>query len=208
MTEIEIIDDIPQGTPEWRMLHVGVPTASDFGAVIAAGEGKVRDLYMRKLAGELVSGLPREDYHNSAMDRGTLVEPELRAQYAMLADVDPHQVGFVRRQRPYGVIGCSPDSLIGTDGGCEIKSAAPHILIEILRSNRIPAEHLPQVHGSMLCSGRKWWDLAIGYPGMPMFWRRIHRNESYIARLEVGLQVFIEELNAMVKWLRSYRGNE
>ena len=52
------------------------------------------------------------------MERGRLQEDDARRLYAFMADVDPVRVGFIRAGRR----GCSPDSLIGEDGGLEIKT--------------------------------------------------------------------------------------
>jgi len=202
--EIEIIDDVPQGSAEWRALRCGKVTASNFADVMAAGEGKVRGLYMRKVAGEIITGLPAEDFKSRAMERGSEMEDSLRAAFQIETGLSPRQVAFVRRRRPYGIIGASPDALIGDDCGLEIKKAEPHVLIEILRAGRVPAEHIAQVQGNMLVSGRPSWWLAIGFPGMPMFKRRIMRDSAYCARLEVALETFTQELAELVDWLRKY----
>lgn len=200
---IEVVD-VEQGSPEWFEAKLGIPSASHFSDVAAAGEGKVRTTYMRKLAGEIITGLPREDYKNAQMDRGTRMEPELRALYEMISGNKTTKVGFVKHARPYGVIGASPDSFVGDAGIVEFKSAAPHVLIEILEADRVPPEHLPQCQGSMLVTGRRWCDLAIGYSGMPLFRRRIARDDSYIARQEVALERFHRELVALVEKIKRY----
>ena len=51
MTDVEIIEHW-QGSPEWLAARFGIPTASNAAAITAGGEGKTRDEYMRKLAGE------------------------------------------------------------------------------------------------------------------------------------------------------------
>lgn len=202
--EIEIVDDVPQGGDEWRALRCGKVTASNFGDVMAGGENRVRGLYMRKVAGEIITGLPAEDFKSRAMERGSEMEDSLRAAFQIETGLSPRQVAFVRRRRPYGIIGASPDALIGDDCGLEIKKAEPHVLIDILRAGRVPPEHVAQVQGNMLVSGRPWWWLAIGFPGMPMFKRKVARDTAYHARLEVGLETFQQELDEMVVWLRKY----
>lgn len=204
MSDIEIIDDCQQGSPEWFQHRLGKLTASNFADAVAGGEGKVRGLLMKKLAGEIKTGLPREDYRGGAMDRGNAVEPELRDHFRLETGLPLRQVAFVKRSMPFGVIGASPDSLINEDSGIEIKSAAPHILIDILKADRVPPEHMAQVQGNMLVTGRKSWWVAVGYPGMPMFKRRVLRDSGYLARLEVGLETFHAELQEMVAWLKSY----
>lgn len=204
---VTIYDSFEQGDAEWHAVRLGIPTASCFAQVMAVtkGEGAVRDLYMRKLAGERLTEMPREDYHNAAMERGKLVEPELRAMFEIETGIQLRQIAFGRREMAFGDVGASPDSLIVDEvAGVEFKSQAPHLLIEVLRSQKVPGEHIAQVQGNMLTFDAAYWWIAIGYPGMPMFRRRIARDNAYIARLKVGLQAFCEELDEMVEWLRKY----
>lgn len=212
MNDIEIID-CAQGTPEWHEAKLGIPSASKFSDVMAGGEGKTRSKYMRQLAGELRTGVTREDFRGAAMDRGTAQEPELISLYSMMANVEVQPIGFIKRPLRIGFAGCSPDGLIGKDGLVQIKSAAPDILIDIMKAGRVPPEHLPQCQGEMLVTGRVWCELVIGNsatggrPGdlpMPLFRRRIKRDPSYIARLTVAIETFNEELAEMVEWLRRY----
>jgi len=201
--KIEVFD-CPQQSPEWYAAKMGVPSASNFADVLAGGAGKTRSVYMRKLAGELVSGEPREEYSNNAMNRGNAMEPELRAMWQVISGKEPTQVGFIKRKIRGGFAGCSPDALVEKEGILEIKSAAPHILIELLEADRVPPEHLPQCQGALFVTGRKYCELVVGYRGMPPLHKIIKRDETFIARLALGLEVFNDELNAMVKRIRNY----
>ncbi len=209
MSEVQIFDEFEQGGTQWHEVRLGIPTASGFADVMAVtrGEGAVRDLYMRKLAGERVTGQPREDYRNAAMERGSAVEPALRALFEIETGIQLRQIAFGRRQLPglSSAIGASPDALVvGEPSGVEFKSMAPHLLIDVLRSQKPPSEFFYQVQGNMLVFDAPYWFLAIGYPGLPMFRRKIMRDNSAIARLQVGLKTFCEELDEMVEWLRRY----
>jgi hypothetical protein len=130
---IQIIE-CEQGTDEWLTARLGIPTASCFKTVLAKGEGKTRAEYMRKLAGEVLTQRPMDSYSNGHMERGKEWEPDARNLYAFMQDVEPQVIGFIRN----GQKGCSPDSLVGTDGGLEIKAAAAHIQVDRLLSNRLP----------------------------------------------------------------------
>ena len=213
------IIEVWQGSPEWEAARFGIPTASNAAKITAAGDGKTRSEYLRKLAGEEVSRLPREEFRSKSMDRGNQMEPELRALYHMVTGREPMPVsndpelrftpgspgyGFVRRALKVGAIGASPDSRVGKDGGLEIKSAAPHTLIEIMQKGVVPSEHIPQVQCTMLVTGWAWVDLLIGYTGMPPFIRRIRRDPSKIAQLEVAIETFNEDLAELVQWVRAY----
>lgn len=204
--EIEIVpaDEAPQGSPEWKALRVGKITASRFADAVAGGDGKVRQKYLKELAGEVMTGEPAETFFSRAMERGKDMEGSLRATFEIETGLQVEQVSFVKRRRPYGIIGASPDGLIGDDCGLEIKKSEPHLLIDILRSGRVPPEHVPQLQGNMLVTGRPFWWIAIGFPGMPMFKRKVPRDTAYQARVEVGLEAFQQELDELVAWLRKY----
>jgi len=72
---VEIIDCV-QGSPEWFQARLGIPTASCFSQVLAKGEGKVRATYMRRLAGEIITGQSAETFKSEAMERGNQMEAE------------------------------------------------------------------------------------------------------------------------------------
>src|SRR5690348_1820958 len=117
-----------QGSADWFAARLGIPTASEFSTVMAKGEGKTRSAYMRKLAGEILTGEPMTAYSNPFMERGKLMEDEARTAYELIHNVDCERVGFITN----GFKGCSPDSLIGNNGGLEIKTAEAHIQIDRL----------------------------------------------------------------------------
>jgi len=194
---MEIID-CPQGSPEWFEARLGVPTASMFSTVMAKGKGLTRATYMRKLAGEILTGEPMENYTNGAMERGKEMEAEARSAYAMVRDVDVREVGFIRN---HGA-GASPDGLVGDDGGVEIKTKAPHLLIECHERDDLPPEHRAQVQGSLWITERKWWEFVAYWPSLPIFIVRVERDEDYIDNLAQEVADFNQELSAMVERMR------
>lgn len=193
-----------QDSDEWRQLRLGIPTASCFSDVMAGGAGKVRDLYMRKLVGEIMSGEPRIDYVSAAMQRGMEREAQIRSEYEIITGHKVERIGFARRKFGDWYIGCSPDGLIGEDRLVEIKKADPHVLIEILEADRLPTEHLPQCQGQMWVMGRSYCDLVIGWPGMPQFRRTIKADPTYFANLQANVATFVRDLLARVERNRRY----
>jgi len=195
-----------QGSPEWYAARLGLATASEFKTIIGvkkdAREKVTRDLYMRKLAGEILTGEPMENYSNGFMDRGKQLEDEARDLYCFTRDIEPVRVGFIRN----GQKGCSPDSLIGTSGGLEIKVALPHIQIERLLKGELPPEHRAQVQGNISVAEREWWDFASYCPKLPLFVVRVHRDDDYIAILDNAVDAFNAELADMVARIRAYEG--
>lgn len=196
--------DCDQGSPEWFAARAGLPTASEFATVMASGRGggesKTRRTYMLKLAGEILTGEPSEGFSNAHTERGHELEPEARNLYSLIADVDPERVGFIKN----GAKGASPDSLIGTNGGLEIKTKLPHLLIPILLADEFPADHKAQVQGCLWVAEREWWDIAVFWPRLPLFVKRATRDEPYIKTLSDAVDRFNDELAEVVEQVRRY----
>lgn len=191
-----------QNTPEWEAAKVGIPSASNFSAILASGRdggvSKTRLTYMRKLAGERITGEPAENYRNADMARGHAMEAEARHLYEFTTGVQVERVGFIKN---HGA-GYSPDALVLDRGLLEIKTMAPHVLIEHLQAGRVPPEHRAQIQGGMWVSERDWLDFRGYWPGMPSLESRVERDERYISEtLAPGVQRFIDELEEMVDGL-------
>lgn len=203
MSSLEIID-CEQNSEAWFEARRGLPTASRFSDVLAKGEGKTRRKYMLTLAGEILTGAPAESYSNGFIDRGHVMEPEARRLYAFMFDAEPQQVGFIRN----GDKGCSPDSLLDDAGVLEIKTQKADLLIDTLLKGTFPAEHVAQCQGALWVAEREWIDIAVYWPGLPLFVKRAHRDEAYIAKLAAAVKDFNAELADTVERIRSYGTSE
>lgn len=200
------IIDCQQGEPEWFAARLGLPTASEFSTILAKGKdgGKsvTRKTYLLKLAGEILTGEPMETYSNQHMERGKEWEAEAREAYELMKDVDTQQVGFIVNGRA----GCSPDSLIGTDGGLEIKTALPHIQVDRLLRGELPPEYRAQVQGNIWVCERSYWDFVSYCRGLPLLIVRVPRDDGYIATLAGAVKEFNAELASVVDAIRSKGG--
>lgn len=200
---IEIFDNVEQGSEEWKKIRLGLVTASKMSVVMASGRGgaesKTRLDYMCDLAGEIITGNPTESYSNQFMERGKEQEDEARRLYAFEKDADLTRVGFVRN----GSKGCSPDSLQGKDGALEIKTTMARLLIKIMMRGDYPPEHKAQCQGTLWVTEREWIDIAIYCPKMPLFVERIYRDEPYIKQITGAVADFNIELRQMVEKIRS-----
>lgn len=189
------IFDFDQGSDAWFSARLGVPTASNFASILAKGEGKTRRTYMLKLASEVITGERAESFTNEHMERGHAMENDARNLYAFNHDVEPVTVGFMKRGR----IGASPDGLIGDDGLLEIKSKLGHIQLDVLDKGKLPSEHVAQVQGQLLVSGRSWCDFVSYWPKLPLFCIRVERDEKYIEMLKQALDDFVGEMDEIIK---------
>jgi hypothetical protein len=194
-----------QGSEQWFAVRCGVVTASTFSDVMAKGRAGAPSETRRKLlyatAAEIVTGKPAESFQgNRYTDRGKEWESEVRSLYSASTDDDVTECGFIRRGR----IGYSPDSCVGENGGLEIKTHAPHILIPMLERGVCPPEHRAQIQGGLLVTGWQWIDLRCYCRGLPQLEVRVHRDLEYLGELSSALNQFHHEVDAIVARLRSY----
>jgi predicted phage-related endonuclease len=98
-----------------------------------------------------------------------------------------------------GLIGCSPDSLVGEDGLLEIKTKMAHIQLDVLLKDQVPTEHMAQLQGALLVTNRTWVDFVSYWPNLPLFVKRVYRDQEYLNKLTDALCEFNAELNEIVK---------
>jgi hypothetical protein len=197
---IEVFYDIKQNSEEWFEIKKGLPSASQFKAIQAKGEGKTRASYMRKLAAEIITGKPSEELKSPDFDRGHEMEAEASDFYAFLTNTEPQPVGFVRN----GKKGASPDRFIGDNALLEIKTQRGDLLIETILKGEFPSEHVVQVQGQLWVTEREWADIIVYWPNMPPFIRRAYRDSMYIHKLSQAVDQFNDELAELVEKIKAY----
>ena len=193
-----LIVDVEQGTEEWFDVRRGLPTASQFKRIVDTKGNASRQAqdYIDELVGEAITGESHKrnsDGGSYWMDRGTELEDEARNHYMAMTDQQVNQVGFCVYQ-PIS-IGCSPDGLIGTDGGLEIKCPSAKVHNKYLREQRIPPAYYQQVMGSLLVTGREWWDFFSYHPAYKrQLLVRASRDEEYIEKMKEHLSKAAERI--------------
>jgi hypothetical protein len=119
-----------QGSPEWLTARLGIPSASQFSKIVTGKGGKSTQVeaYINQLVAEELTGETTLVYVNEHMKRGTELESDARELYEALTGTTVQEVGFCLHDTVNA--GCSPDGLVGEDGGLEIKCAAPSTHVE------------------------------------------------------------------------------
>lgn len=182
-----------QYSEEWWKTRKGVPTASNFGKVFTAKTMKPsasQDDYIAELIADRVDTTPPEFIAQDItpdMMHGLETEGEARAFYAMDRDVDVDEVGFCLTDD--GRFGCSPDGLVGDDGGLELKCPQLKTQVKYLLAGGLPDEYRGQVHGSLIVTGRAWWDFLSYAPGLPPLLLRVE-PDAYTKALAAALEPF------------------
>ena len=188
-----------QGSDEWISARLGIPSASMFGKIITT-QGKwstQADAYINQLVAEKLTGEQTYVYQNEHMARGTELEPEARAMYEFIKEVEVNEVGFCLHDTLDA--GCSPDGLIAEDGGLEIKCPAPATHVEYLKAGVLPSKYKQQVMGCLWITGREWWDFVSYHPTMKTLIVRVERDEEYITALEECVTKAVDLINEGVE---------
>jgi hypothetical protein len=178
------IDQNEQGSPEWLAARLGIPSASMFAKIVTTKGiwSASADAYINQLVAERLTGEREEVFQSHHMLRGTELEPDARDLYSLISDAEVTEVGFCLHDTLSA--GCSPDGLIGEEGGLEIKAPAPATHVEYLRGGVLPSKYKQQVMGCLWITGREWWDFVSYHPTMKPLIVRVERDEEYIAALE------------------------
>ena len=196
------IINVDQGSPEWMSYRAGLPTASKFSEIVTTkGEpSKSRTKYLYQLAGEKITGSKEESYQSAAMSRGIEMEAEARLLFCMLHDAEVQEVGLCIEDN--GRWGCSPDGLIGDNGGIEIKCPQLATQVDYLLTGKIPSTYYQQVQVSMFVTGREYWWFVSYYPSMKPLMIKAEPDAKFHAALKAELVRFSEELGTIVTKLQ------
>lgn len=183
---MKIHNNIEQGSDEWHALRSGRMTASHAQEI--GNNGKGLQTYIYTIMAEKYSMQPREQYNNAHMQRGTELEPIARSTYELLHEVDVETVGFIEHDK---YTGCSPDGLIGEDGGIEIKchDDLQHFKLIVNGEKEIPSKYIWQMQMNMLITGRTWWEYVAFNPNytQPLLVFRVEADEKKHTKLLEGI---------------------
>lgn len=200
---------ILQRTDEWMQARIGKVTASRISDVMAktkSGYSASRQNYMAELICERLTGKPAEGYISAAMQRGIEKEAEAREIYLLNKfDVEVVEVGVINHPTiPY--FAASPDGLVNDDGLIEIKCPNTWTHLQFLKTERPAREYILQMHGQMMCTGRKWCDF-VSYDDrlsedLSFKEVRIYFDMELAAEIETEVVKFLTELNTEIKRIR------
>lgn len=198
-----IVHSCAQGSAEWLSLHVGVLTSSRFHRLMTEktrkpSKGEAVHKLACELAAEFMMGQLLDGGTSQFMARGTKLESRAAAWYSFDRGVEVVPVGFVTLDD--GSAGCSPDGLIGDDGGLEIKCPSPAKHVENLCDPKaFEDQYYAQVQGCLWICGRLWWDLVSWHPTIPSVVVRIERDGEYIIALWDNVGKVVREVDSILR---------
>lgn len=172
------MDNTQQRSEEWFAQRMGRFTSSEFYKLMTSPKSKSEILsegaktYVMEKVAETLTGQSKPSFDSLAMSWGTENEPQAREWYTKLSGSMVEECGFIQHGEHAGG---SPDGLVGTDGGIEIKCpyiSSNHVAhLEITDNESMLStakDYYWQMQSLMFFSGRKWWDFVSCDPRFPL----------------------------------------
>lgn len=195
-----IHENLEQGSDEWFNIRKGKMTASHAQEI--GNNGKGLDTYIRKMMAEKYSNGRKEQFSNKDTERGNELEEQAASIYAFNAGADVKKIGFIELSE---YAGCSPDRLVGDDGGLEIKCPNDEVYFNYLLDgvDAIDTKYVWQIQMCLMITGRKWWDFMAYNPNFPesSFIHRFFPDPEKIKKIQVGLVMGEEKIKSINKKL-------
>lgn len=192
------IIDVAQNSPEWLMARAGRPTASQFHRIITPATLKPSAssvAYMYDLATESLLGGPLETQTSDFMQRGHDLEDEAVLFFEGLVDLDTQKVGLCTTDD--GLIGCSPDRLVGDNAGLEVKcpAAATHVMYKHM--GVVPTKYRAQIQGSLYVTGLDHWHFVSYNPILEPLHIVVERDPEFMDKFEILIKRFVANLEVI-----------
>lgn len=149
------------------------------------------------LAAERIAGFTEDAPLTSDMWRGVEMEPFARDHYSGHYQ-QAVECGFMRRDGDGWTLGLSPDGLVGTNGGVEIKCPRAKTHVAWTLADEVPPQHMAQVQAALLVSGRAWWDFVSYCGGLPLFVKRVTPDPMWHAAIIAACRSFEATAAVMV----------
>ena len=152
---------------------------------------------MRALAAERITGHAESTPTTADMLRGIDSEPYARDHYSEHhAPVD--EMGFIVRTEDDWTLGLSPDGMVGTEGGIEVKAPRAKTHLATILTDEVPPQYMGQVQSALLVTGRPWWDYVSYYGGMPMWVIRVYPDPDWHAAIVAAATQAERDITALV----------
>jgi len=165
--EITYHYDIIQNTQEWHEMRAGRIGGTSASTLLVKGKsedglGAGAYTMMYQKVHELLNGVEDVvELKNDAQQRGHDLEPIAKKRYEEITNNVINDVGYISQ----GILfGCSPDGLVGDDGGVEIKCPMGKEYVRYMTTMDIDKSYFAQVQWCLYITGRSWWDFIYFHP--------------------------------------------
>ena len=174
------LESLEQRSDAWRINRERFLSASDLSKAIGTSQYCTQREYFLELTGA-AEPRPIDSRQLELMEMGRKLEPRVLDLYerCRVAGLLPwasaagpsrlwHCGLALDREKPF--LSCSPDALVGEEGGVEIKCRAP--CATRARANKtLPPDHMTQVQACIRIFDADWWDYASYWHRAASSWR-------------------------------------
>lgn len=187
-----------QGSSEWEAARIGKVTASEADALItqqyAIRKGEGVKTYLHQKLAEVVMGSKTESGFTYAMDQGSICETLARPWFSFAYDIEVKEVGLCVGDDSR--IACSPDGLIGEDGGLEIKCPTPPKHISYLLAGEVPPDYRVQCQFSLYVTKRNFWKFVSFHPFLTPLVVHVEPEPTAQQAIAEALEKFFKDFDA------------
>jgi hypothetical protein len=199
---------VEQNTDEWKAARIGLVTSSELNNVLMDPSKAGYRNYRAQITLEQLTGkTPERFMGNKFTDWGHETEDLAVMSYTLRTGVQVRKCGiFIHK---FLKVGDSPDGVAIDQPGCmevKCKSSANHL--ETLKLGHMPKIHKPQVQNHIQMTGSEWCDYISFDPDFPpnsqLFIERIYKDEEYCKKLILQSSLFLDAIEADIKFLKGY----
>jgi hypothetical protein len=198
----------PQNSLEWLLARSGIPTASEFDAIISPKweirSGEMPRTYLAKKVAEKWSGTPAAGFNTLDMDFGKILEEEALPFFELETGKAVQRLGLITTDD--GTVGCSPDGWLYDSTGLEVKCLERHNHVRHLLAGELPKDYAAQVHGGMWVTGATSWTFLSYCRGFPPLIVTVKRDEEIMEAISGALALFLAQMQVALAKLEQLNG--
>ena len=205
---MKIHREYEQGSEAWFRARAEIPTASEFSNLVTP-KGKIKEgqgpasYLAEKLAQKWIGG-PLPQSSSFAMEQGSIREEKAIPWYSAWFEVAVEKVGFCTSDDD--LVGCSPDGLIGEDGGIEVKCPQAQTHVKYLLEGVVPDDYVIQVQGALFVTQRPKWVFLSFCPKFPALVLEVTPDPDLQDAIAGALATFLTRLDSGWKRLCEING--
>ncbi len=189
-----------QGSTGWHQRRHGVVTASEASALVTP-TGKIctgdkPETYLNRKVAEKLFGFSQDEINGSgwAADQGNIAEKIALPFYETAYGRKITRVGFCLSDD--GRSGCSPDALVGEDGGLEAKHPQPPNAVKYLLGGVVPDIYVVQIQFSLWVTKRAWWEFLSFNMTLPPLLVHVEPEPVFQDAISVAMENFNKRFDA------------
>jgi len=185
-----------QRSEEWFAEKLGKITGTRADDLM--GSELAQKNLMALLISEIAMAQRKATPLTQAMKRGIEMENEALEYYKIVHNTAVKEIAYIEHP-VYSMCGCSPDGLIGENGGVEIKCLLPDNHIRVILTDKIDKKYAWQIKWNLFCTGREYWDY-FGYCSdlsgdLAYYEKRFFAKDINFNEIEEKLNGFMTKLN-------------